>query len=176
MPQELDKQETENKEVNQQSGKVAEEAGKKEYQEITLKFGKGCLEDQFTGKDGTLYQKILVPNPDPADKSPWKTFIAKANQVHENQFGKGVWLKLPSEGHTTLHKSVAIENPDGTKKWGTEKTTVTNKELKQMMEAYKERNRGSIKDKIEDKKMEAATHNTVTQKTDRPLKLSQEIG
>jgi len=175
MPQEMEKQETGNQNLEREGGQGTEESGKKEYQEITLKFGKGCLEDQFTAKDGKTYQKILVPNPDPNDKSPWKTFVARANQVHENQFGKGVWMKLPADGHTTLHKSIAIENPDGTKKWGTEKTTVTNKELKRMMEAYKERDRGSIKNKIEDKKMEAATINAATQKTDRPLKLSQEI-
>ena len=139
-----------------------ENAKEKEYEEITLKFGKGCLGDEFTGKDGKAYRSILVPNPDKTDKRPWQTFVARSNQIHENKFGKGMWLKLPAEGHTTLHRSILIgERPDGSKEWGTEKTSVSNAELKKMVEAYKDRPREPLKNQIDEKLEEALLANAV---------------
>ncbi|MBD5532824.1 MAG: hypothetical protein HDQ98_11635 [Lachnospiraceae bacterium] len=129
----------------------------KEFKEITLKFGKGCVGEEFQGKDGKAYKEILVPNPDKNDHRPWQTFVVRANRVHENKFGKGMWTKLPAEGHTTLRRSVVIgEKPDGTKEWGTEKTKVSNADLKKMVEAYKERPRESVKGKLEENKAKAA--------------------
>lgn len=126
---------------------------KKEFKEITLKFGKGCVGEEFKGKDGKAYKEILVPNPDQNDHRPWQTFVVKSNHVHENQFGKGMWIKLPAEGHTTLRRSVVIgETPDGKKEWGTEKTSVSNADLKKMVEAYKERPRESVKERLAEKK------------------------
>ena len=137
---------------------------KKEFKEITLKFGKGCVGEEFQGKDGKAYKEILVPNPDRNDHRPWQTFVVKSNQIHENQFGKGMWTKLPAEGHTTLRRSVVIgEKPDGTKEWGTEKTKVSNADLKKMVEAYKERPRESVKGKLEEKKVKAAAQKSTEQ-------------
>ena len=128
---------------------------KKEFKEITLKFGKGCVGEEFQGKDGNAYKEILVPNPDKNDNRPWQTFVVKANHVHENQYGKGVWIKLPAEGHTTLRRSVVIgEKPDGKKEWGTEKTSVSNADLKKMVEAYKERPKESVRGRLTEKKAE----------------------
>lgn len=133
------------------------EVPKREFKEITLKFGKGCVGEEFQGKDGNSYKEILVPNPDQNDHRPWQTFVAKANHVHEDKFGKGMWLKLPAEGHTTLRRSVVVgETPDGKKQWGTEKTRVSNADLKKMVEAYKERPRESVKGRLAEKKAEAA--------------------
>lgn len=133
------------------------EVPKREFKEITLKFGKGCVGEEFQGKDGNSYKEILVPNPDQNDHRPWQTFVAKANHVHEDKFGKGMWLKLPAEGHTTLRRSVVVgETPDGKKQWGTEKTRVSNADLKKMVEAYKERPRESVKGRLAVKKAEAA--------------------
>ncbi|MBD5469129.1 MAG: hypothetical protein HDR21_13385 [Lachnospiraceae bacterium] len=116
--------------------------------ELTLKFGKGLVGDEFQGKDKTSYREIRIPNQDPEDKRKWQTFVVKANHVHEDQFGKGMWMKVPAEGTTTLQRSVVVgEKPDGTKEWGTEKTTVTNRELKKLVEAYKERSRESALEK-----------------------------
>lgn len=130
---------------------------KKEYKEITLKFGKGCVGEEFQGRDGNRYKEILVPNPDQNDHRPWQTFVVKANHVHEDKFGKGMWIKLPSEGYTTLRRPVVIgEKPDGKKEWGTEKTRVSNVDLKKMVEAYKERPRESVKGRLAEKKTEAA--------------------
>lgn len=126
---------------------------KREFKEITLKFGKGCVGEEFQGKDGKAYKEILVPNPDKNDHRPWQTFVVKVNHVHENQYGKGMWIKLPAEGHTTLRRSVVIgEKPDGKKEWGIEKTTVSNADLKKMVEAYKERPRESVKGRLAEKK------------------------
>ena len=64
-----------------------------------------------------------------------------------------MWIKLPAEGHTTLRRSVVIgEKPDGKKEWGIEKTTVSNADLKKMVEAYKERPRESVKGRLAEKK------------------------
>ncbi|MCM1410865.1 MAG: hypothetical protein NC305_10010 [Lachnospiraceae bacterium] len=130
----------------------------KEFKEITLKFGKGCVGEEFQGKDGKAYKEILVPNPDKNDHRPWQTFVVKSNHVHENQFGKGMWIKLPAEGHTTLRRSVVIgEKPDGKKEWGTEKTSVSNADLKKMVEAYKERPRESVKGRLAQKQSEVSS-------------------
>ena len=132
---------------------VREEAQgeKKEFQEITLKFGKGCVGDTFHGKDGKEYTSILIPNADPDDHRPWATFVVKANAVHEDKFGKGMWIKLPSEGHTTIRRDrLAGEDADGKRIWETDKTKVTNRELKGMVEFYKTRD--SVKQKLNEKK------------------------
>ena len=128
------------------------EQGYKHIEEITLKFGKGCVGDEFTGKDGNTYREILIPNQDEHDKRPWQTFVVKSNHVHENQYGTGMLCKLPAEGHTTVHRGIKVgETPEGKGIWETQKTTVTNKELKAMVEAYKERPRESVQEKLAEK-------------------------
>ena len=130
----------------------AEEA--KKMDEITLKFGKGCVGDEFQGKDGVKYREILVPNQDKEDHRPWQTFVVKSNHVHENQFGKGMWCKLPANGSTTLHRSVKVgQDEQGKPIWDTEKTKVSNRDLKKMVEAYKDkdRDRSSMKEKLAEK-------------------------
>ena len=125
-----------------------ETSPKKEFKEITMKFGKGCVGEEFQGKDGNKYKEILVPNPDKNDHRPWQTFVVKANHVHEDKFGKGMWIKLPAEGHTTLRRPVVVgEKPDGKKEWGTEKNSIANADLKKMVEAYKERPVADIAEK-----------------------------
>ena len=71
---------------------------KQEYREITIKFGKGCCKDPFTAKDGKSYVEICIPNTDPEDHTPWASFVLPQNHVHENQYGKGLWAKLPENG------------------------------------------------------------------------------
>ena len=73
--------------------------------EIAIKFGKG-LAQPFTGKDGTQYMRIQIPNRDPQDKSPWQSFVVPAKAVHENHYGKGLWMKLPLHGSTTVSRDV----------------------------------------------------------------------
>ena len=96
----------------------AQSGEKKKMDEITIKFGKGCVGEPFMGKDGKEYKQILIPNKDENDHSPWATFVARSNAVHEDQFGKGMWMKLPAEGHTTVRKDHCIgEGADGKKIW-----------------------------------------------------------
>ena len=133
----------------------AAQTERKQMEEITLKFGKGCVGEEFQGKDGTKYREILVPNVDPDDKRPWQTFVVRSNHVHENQYGKGMWCKLPAEGHTTIRRSVRTgEDEAGKPLWETIKTQVPNKELKEMVEHYKTKERTSLKDKLAEKKEE----------------------
>ncbi len=124
------------------------EAAEGAKKEITLRFSKGLVGKEFQSKSKIDCTEIRIPNQDPEDKRPWQTFVVKANHVHEDQFGKGMWLKVPAEGNTTLSRSVVVgEKPDGTREWGTEKTTITNRELKKLVEAYKERSRESALEK-----------------------------
>lgn len=118
-----------------------EQDEKNKFSEITIKFGKGMLGKTFTGKDGHEYTSVKVPNQDPNDHRLWESFVLRANHIHENQFGKGMWAKLPADGHTTLRRAVKSIGEDGKPVWDTESRTVSNKELKGMVEAYKTQNR-----------------------------------
>ena len=139
---------------------------KKEFKEITLKFGKGCVGDEFQGKDGNSYRQIMIP-PNEEVKQPWQTFVVKANQVHENQYGRGMWCKLPADGSTTVTKSVAKGvDEQGKTIWENEKTKIPNKELKAMVESYKSKDKSqdksqgdSLLDKIEKKAHQASEQN-----------------
>ena len=152
---------------------ISKDGEHKKMDEITIKFGKGCVGEPFTGKDGKEYKQILIPNKDENDHSPWATFVVRANAVHEDKFGKGMWVKLPAEGHTTVRKDHCIgEGADGKKIWETDKTKVTNRELKGMVEFYKTRGkeqedkpRESLKDRLSEKKTEVSQ-----QKHDAPQK------
>ena len=130
---------------------------KPKMEEITLKFGKGCVGEPFMAKDGKEYVSILIPNKDEDDHRPWATFVARSNAVHDDKFGKGMWTKLPADGHTTIRRSVITgTDADGKRQWETQSTKVTNRELKGMVEFYKERNKTSVLDKLKEKKAEAA--------------------
>lgn len=137
---------------------AAEQSEKKEFKEITLKFGKGLVGETFQGKDGKDYKQISIPNQDQSDKSPWASFVVRANAVHEDQFGKGMWVKLPAEGSTTVRKdNVVGQDEAGKNVYETTKTKVPNRELKSMVEFYKNNDRNQNKeqsvpkDALEDK-------------------------
>lgn len=120
-----------------------EQGEKKEFKEITVKMGKGLVGEPFQGKDGKDYRQIKIPNQDQSDKSPWATFVVKANAVHDDQFGKGMWVKLPAEGSTTVRKDQIVgQDEAGKNVYETTKTKVTNTELKGMVEFYKTQDRG----------------------------------
>ena len=124
-------------------------AEKHEYKEITIKFGKGYREDPFTAKDGKSYVEIKIPNTDPEDHSPWASFILPENHVHEDKFGKGLWAKIPENGHTGIRKPVCTgQDENGKNLWSEQKTVVTNAELKARVEAYREKPRESVKEKL----------------------------
>ncbi len=84
--------------------------------------------------------RISIPNQDPADKTPWASFVLPAKAVHENQYGKGLWAKIPADGMTVVTKPTLQGQDDkGKKIWQDVKTQVPNTELKAMVEAYKTR-------------------------------------
>ena len=135
---------------------------KKEFKEITLKFGKGCVGESFAGKDGKEYTQILIPNSDPSDHRPWATFVARSNAVHKDNYGKGMWLKLPADGHTTVRRNVRVgEDAQGKPVYEQQDTKVSNQELKGMVEFYKNKDRvkpasqrTSVKQKMAEKQAE----------------------
>ncbi len=148
-------------EKSREAAAAGKEAGAEEARrEITLKITKGLVGDEFQGKDGNSYKEIRIPNEDQNGNRKWQSFVVRANRVHEDQYdkqGKTMWLKVPAEGSTTLQRSVVTgETPDGRKEWGTEKTIVTNAELKKMIDAVGEKTRSSVTEKLAEKKTEAA--------------------
>ena len=61
-----------------------------------------------------------------------------AKAVHENQYGKGLWAKIPADGTTVVSKPVLKgQDEQGKNIWEDQKTKVPNRELKGMVEAYK---------------------------------------
>ena len=134
---------------------TAKEAAQRE--EVTIKFGKG-LAEPFTSKDGKEFMRITVPNQDPADKTPWASFVLPAKAVHENQYGKGLWAKIPGDGKTTVTKPTLMGQDEAGKNiWKDVKTDVSNRDLKAMVESYKTRapqekaaeHRESARDKLD---------------------------
>ena len=82
----------------------------------------------------------MIPNQDPADKTPWASFVLPAKAVHENQYGKGLWAKIPADGTTVVTKPNLIGQDEAGKNiWEDVKTQVPNRDLKTMVEAYKTR-------------------------------------
>ena len=92
--------------------------------EIAIKFGKG-LAQPFTGKDG------------------WQSFVVPAKAVHENHYGKGLWMKLPLNGSTTVSRDVRTGYDESGKGiYEKQRRSVTNIELKAMVESYKTQEQG----------------------------------
>ena len=83
--------------------------------------------------------RIKIPNIDPNDHSPWMSFVLPARAVHENQYGKGLWAKLPADGSTTLSRNVRTGEENGKAIWEREQRLVSNQELKEMVESYRTR-------------------------------------
>ena len=137
----------------------------KKVEEISIKFGKG-LAEQFTGKDGKDYMRIQIPNQDQGDHTPWASFVLPKKSVHENQYGKGLWAKIPADGITTVTKPVAVGEQDGKRIWEDQKTAVPNRQLKGMVEAYKSKGRESALGKLNELSSQVAEKLSVP--SDRP--------
>ena len=125
-----------------------------EIEELSIKFGKG-LAEPFTARDGTEYMRIMIPNRDRTDTTPWASFVLKASQVHENKFGKGLWVKLPAGAHITVTKPVAVGVENGKTVWNNEKKSVSVPELNSMVEFYKTKGRDSVMGQLGDMKKTA---------------------
>ncbi len=128
---------------------AAQEAAQKS--EVTIKFGKGLVGEPFMSKNGKELVEVKIPNQE-GDTRPWESFVVSPKMVHDNQFGKGVWMKLPENGTTKLSRSVLQEQDEqGKNIWGRESREVSNKELKSLMEAYKEKSKSSVLGDLSDK-------------------------
>ena len=127
--------------------------------EVTIKFGRGLMSEPFTSKNGKELVEIKIPNADHSDSRPWESFVVPANFVHENQYGKGMWMKLPEDGTTKLSRNV-LEGQDASGKtiWGRETREITNKELKALVETYKTRDRGSVMTDLAEKRAESGSN------------------
>ena len=130
---------------------VPEDFQKRE--EVTIKFGKGLVGEPFISKTGKELVEIKIPNRNARDHRPWESFVVSPKMVHENKYGAGVWMKLPADGTTKLSRpDYRGRDESGKSIWGTESRTVSNQELKALMESYKERNRESVQSILEEKK------------------------
>ena len=142
---------------------------KKEYKEITLKFTKGLVGEEFEAKDGNIYREIKIPNVDKDDKSPWLSFVAPANKIHEDSFSEnGIWLKLPAEGHTTVKREfIAYTDSHGKNEYQKETASISNTDLKKLMDEARPKERVSLKDKIAQKKETLAE--TIDRRINNPV-------
>ena len=118
-------------------------------EELTIKFAKGLVGQPFTAKTGRECISIKIPNADPADKTPWESIVVAANHVHEDKYGKGLWMKVPADGQTKVSRSMLTgQDENGKNVYSNTTRTVSNKELKAMMESYKTHDRSSVKDSL----------------------------
>lgn len=125
--------------------------------EVTIKFGKGLVGEPFTSKAGKQLVEVSIPNQSPEDHRPWQTFVVAPGMIHDNKFGKGVWMKLPEDGQTKVSRPV-LQGQDETGKnvWSRESRMVPNTKLKSMLEAYKEKSRDSVLSDLSSKQTAAA--------------------
>lgn len=108
--------------------------------DISIKFSKK-LANNFTDKEGKEFVSVKIPNADPEDHRQWEEFVLPADKVKEDLYSKKcLYAYLPADGSTTLTRSIKPETPDG--EWGKEKRKVRNTDLKQMVESYKQRDKG----------------------------------
>ena len=98
---------------------------------------------------------MKIPNADKSDTRPWESFVISPRMIHDNQFGKGVWMKLPEDGTTHLSRMTkAGMDEAGKPVWNRETRTVSNSELKALMESYKEKARGSVLSDLSGRKVQ----------------------
>ncbi len=124
--------------------------GSNDKKEITIKTAKGLVGEPFTSKDGKEYREVKIPNQDETDKSPWASFVVRANQIHEDKFSEkgAMWFKVPEDGKTTIRKAhITGQDENGKNVYENTNTQVSNTELKAMVEHYKTRDREQTQDK-----------------------------
>ena len=105
--------------------------------EISLHFGKKLC-TFFTSRAGKEMARIKIPG---TEYPSWPEFVVPAKMVHDNQYGKGFWIKLPANGKTRLSYSERTDLPNGERNYERKEVTVTNRELKEMVESYRHQDR-----------------------------------
>lgn len=128
---------------------------------LTITFGRGLVGEPFTSRAGTQLSEIKIPNEDPNDHSPWESFVVPTKFIRDSQFGKGVWIALPEDGMTRVSRGVIKgQDEQGRNIWGNVDRAVPNTELKEMLEAYKRKNReqtGSLLGDLAQRKEQAGS-------------------
>ena len=118
-------------------------------EELVIKFGKGLVGKPFMAKTGKECVGIKIPNADPADKTPWESIVVGANRVHEDKFGKGMWMKVSADGQTKVSRSIITgQDEKGKNIFENTSRLVSNRDLKAMMESYKTREKTSVRDAL----------------------------
>ena len=118
-------------------------------EELVIKFGKGLVGKPFMAKTGKECVGIKIPNADPADKTPWESIVVGANRVHEDKFGKGMWMKVSADGQTKVSRSIITgQDEKGKNIFENTSRMVSNRDLKAMMESYKPREKPSVRDAL----------------------------
>ena len=144
----------------------------KQVDTITIKMAKGVVGEPFVGKDGNEYRQVKIPNRDAEDKSPWATFVVRSNQIHEDQFGKGMWMKVPEDGNTTIRKDNPVGEKDGKMQYETTEKKIPNTELKSMVEFYKDKSK--TKEAEVEKPVEKTNQKEVAKDEKAPKKQTKE--
>ena len=99
----------------------------------------------------------------------------KTGEVEELsiKFGKGLWAKLPVDGHVTVSKSVAAGVENGKTVWNNEKRSVPVPELKSMVEFYKTKDRASVVGQMGDMKKMAGEKTTAEKTRKKPVEIAK---
>ena len=118
-------------------------------EELVITFGKGLVGKPFMAKTGKECVGIKIPNADPEDKTPWESIVVGANRVHEDKFGKGMWMKVSADGQTRVSRSIITgQDENGKNIFENTSRMVSNRDLKAMMESYKTREKTSVRDAL----------------------------
>ena len=61
-----------------------------EVKEISIKFGKGLVGTPFTSRSGKELVEVKIPNADPADKTPWASFVISPKMIGQRRWDRNV--------------------------------------------------------------------------------------
>jgi len=112
---------------------------------LTLSTGEGQISEESLHESEALVEEItdegivLLKNEGACLPMNGNTLnVFGWSSTNPSGLDKGLWAKIPADGHTTLTKPyLAGQSEDSKNIWKDEKTTVSNHELKSMVEFYK---------------------------------------
>lgn len=118
----------------------------KEPEKETVKISANCVGKPFTSNTGAELVSVKVPNQDPADKSPWATFVVGADQVSDKDERNKVTLTLSANASISLKKTAVVDGKNVLEDAG--KLTVS--ELKERFAPSNIKNITNDKDKVKE--------------------------
>lgn len=136
--------------LDERTSSVTHENDNKHENE-TFKVSANCVSASFTSaKDGKEMVAVKVPNEDPADKSPWATFIVPASNVSEKDDRGKREISIPSGTTVSLQKSVPIPGTEPRQYNREDAGKMTAQELKDRFSAKNIKAITSDKDKVKE--------------------------